>query len=882
MRLTVDEYLAHYGMPRRSGRYPWGSGEDPYQSNRGFFSEVKRLKDEGMTDTEIAKAFGMTTTQFRAVKSMARAEMKQAEISMVQRLKDKGYSDKAISERTGLSESTVRNRLKPDAMDKAKILDNTAEMLKREVDNKGFIDVGIGVERYPEVGVSRNRLDTAVAKLEEEGYRRHKVRIQQVGTGEYTNVVVLTPPSTEYGEVLRNKHNIRQITEHTEDGGRTWLGLEPVQSIDSSRVQVRYAEEGGADADGVIHVRPGVDDVSLGGSMYAQVRIGVDDTHFMKGMAVYQDGLPPGVDLVYNTNKTRREAPTAKDVMKPMKRDLDGNIDQDNPFGATIARQSGVMNVIREEGEWATWTKNLSSQMLSKQSPQLAQRQLDMTFERKQQEFDEIMALTNPLVKKRLLESFAGDVDSSAVHLEAAAMPRQATSVLMPVQSLKPTEVYSPNHNNGDRVVLIRYPHGGIFEIPELTVNNRNREAQRSLGKQTTDAVGIHPSVANRLSGADFDGDTVLVIPNQKGAIKTAPALEKLKNFDPIRSYPAYEGMPRVKPQTMQNEMGNVSNLITDMTIKGATHNELARAVRHSMVVIDSEKHQLNYKQSALDNNIPQLKAKYQERADGGASTIISLASSTLRVPDRKPRPASEGGPIDPKTGRLVFVETGAGYTDKKGNWVPLTTKTTRLAEATDARKLSSGTKIEEVYAAHSNKLKGLANEARREYVSIKNPPYSKSAKAAYQNEVDSLNAKLNIALRNAPRERQAQIVANSIVDLKKQSYPEMTPQDLKKVRNQALMEARVRTGADKERIDITPREWEAIQTGAISSHKLDQILRNTDLEVIKKYATPRDAPAISNAMIARANSMAALGYTQAEIAAALGVSTSTVSDVIK
>jgi hypothetical protein len=751
------------------------------------------------------------------------------------------------------------------------------------VDSKGFIDVGVGVERYPEVGVSRNRLDVAIAKLEEEGYTRHKIRVQQLGTGEFTNVMVLAPPGTQYVDVIRNKDKIRQISEHTEDGGRSWLGLEPVQSIDSNRVLVNYAETGGAEADGVIFVRPGVDDVSLGGSTYAQVRIAVDETHFLKGMAVYKDGLPPGKDLVFNTNKKRSEVENDKAVMKPLRRTLDGQVDQDNPFGASIkpGGQHGVMNIINEEGDWSNWSKNLSSQMLSKQSPELAKQQLNMTFERKQQELDEIMALTNPTVKRKLLYSYAGDADSSAVHLKAAAMPRQATHVLMPVQSLKTNEVFAPNHKNGDRVVLIRYPHGGTFEIPELTVNNKNREAQKLLGKQTPDAIGINPRVASRLSGADFDGDTVLVIPNNRGDIKTSPALTGLKDFDPIRSYPAYEGMPEVKNRTMQIQMGSVSNLITDMTIKGATAEELARAVRHSMVVIDSNKHQLNYKLSAQHNNIDQLKKKYQSPPNYGASTIISRAESELHVPARKPRPAKDGGPIDKKTGKLVFVETGAGYTNKKGKWIPLTEETTRLAETDNAHTLSSGTKIERVYADHSNKLKDLANKARREAVSIKNPPVSKSAKAAYSDEVASLNAKLNIALRNAPRERQAQIVGNSIVELKKQEYPDMEPEDLKRIRSQALLEARTRTGADKQRVEITPSEWEAIQAGAISNHKLEQNLNNADLDVIKQYATPRDRPTVTNYQESRAKGMAALGYTQAEIAEAIGVSTTTVNNIL-
>ena len=88
-----------------------------------------------------------------------------------------------------------------------------------------------------------------------------------------------------------------------------------------------------------------------------------------------------------------------------------------------------------------------------------------------------------------------------------------------------------------------------------------------------------------------------------------------------------------MKEQTKQTEMGKISNLITDMTLKGASDDEIERAVKHSMVVIDAVKHHLDYKQSYIDNNIDELKAIYQAKPtgrNGGASTLISRASSTV------------------------------------------------------------------------------------------------------------------------------------------------------------------------------------------------------------------------------------------------------------
>jgi DNA-binding CsgD family transcriptional regulator len=449
------------------------------------------------------------------------------------------------------------------------------------------------------------------------------------------------------------------------------------------------------------------------------------------------------------------------------------------------------------------------------------------------------------------------------------------------MNSMKETEVYAPNFRDGEKVVLVRFPHGGIFEIPELTVNNRQPKARKALG-DAKDAIGINSKVAARLSGADFDGDTVLVIPNNSRKIKTAPALEGLKGFDPQAAYPKYDGMKVMSSRTKGIEMGVVSNLITDMTIRGATPGELARAVRHSMVVIDAEKHELNYRQSAIDNGIPQLKAKYQGSARGGASTIVSRKKSSIAVPERRPRPAARGGSVDKETGKKVYEDTGNSWIDKTtGKLVVAKVKVNKLANTDDAHTLSSGTPIERVYADHSNKLKDLANEARRVAVNTKNPPQSPSARAAYANEVASLDAKLNLAYRNKPLERQAQIIGNAEVQMKRQSNPDLDSSELKKVKALALTKARNRTGASKAQITITPSEWDAIQSGAISANKLSDILDNADVDQIKQLATPRTQRLMTTTKARRAEAMAKSGYTQAEIADALGVSLTTLKAAI-
>jgi hypothetical protein len=460
---------------------------------------------------------------------------------------------------------------------------------------------------------------------------------------------------------------------------------------------------------------------------------------------------------------------------------------------------------------------------------------------------------------------------------------------------MKRTEAYVPSLRDGERIALVRFPHGGTFEIPELTVNNRNREARKILGSAAKDAIGIHHSVAERLSGADFDGDTVLVIPNNRGQVKSTPALQGLKGFDPqMYKIPKGSSIPKITSAAKQQEMGKVSNLITDMTLRGANTDELAAAIRHSMVVIDSEKHELDYKQSEKDNNIRHLKEKYQSipgKKGTGASTIISRAGSDVYIPERRLRKPSEGGPIDPVTGKKVYVPTGRTVPERKSRKDPTTgkrvyvdtgrkvTKTERvdlLSITDDAHTISSGIRMEALYADHSNKLKAMANDARKAAVHTKPAPYQPSAAKAYSKEVASINAHLNLAKRNAPLERQAQLVANATVSQKRQANPDMDPADVKKIKNQALTTARTRTGAKKTKIKLSQSEWDAIQAGAISPSKLDEVLKHSDIDTVRALALPKHTPKMTATMRSRAQAMLAQGYTQAEVADQLGVGLTT------
>lgn len=926
MILTESQYLAHYGILRRSGRYPWGSGPNITRRSKSFLDIIEQHKQEGMTEPQIAQLYHdpplhpFTTNDLRALKTITRNQVRQQEINQIIRLKDKGLSNVAIGERMGLNESSVRSKLAAHEKENRDILQSTADMLKRQVDEKGAIQIGTGVERElplsdnpaANIGISAVKFHTAVAMLKEQGYKTHTVKVKQIGTGNLTTIKVLARNDVQWKDLVNDPSKIQLISERSENNGRQWDGgFQPPIHISSKRVGINYAEDGGTKADGVIYVRPGAKDLDMGLSNYAQVRISIDGTHYLKGMAVHKDDLPAGVDLLFNTNKSKI-GNTKFDVMKKQ------SDDPSNPFGAVVRqlkdkdnRVSSALNIVNEEGDWDKWSRNLPTQMLSKQHEDLAKSQLALTYERRQKEFEAINELTNPVIKRRLLETFGDETDSAAVHLKAAAMPRQATKVILPISKIKENEVYCPSLRDGERVALVRFPHGGTFEIPQVTVNNRNPEARKNIGSSARDAIGIHHSVAERLSGADFDGDAVLVIPNPQGSIKSTPPLEGLKGFDPRSQYKAYDGMKTIdggtwnaqtkeveyhgKPanrSNMQHKMGDISNLITDMTIQGANTEDLAQAVRHSMVVIDSEKHALDYKSSYVDNGIAQLKEKYQGRgATGrlaGASTLISRAGQQTHIPERRARYASEGGAIDPKTGAKAFKPTGRSYVNAKGETILIKERHDLLAITEDARLLISkqATPIEMVYADHSNRLKRLANASRLEALRTGNLKYEPSAKKVYATEVDSLNAKLNVALKNAPLERRAQSLAKAIVSQTVAANPGMEKDDVRKLEFRALAEARARTGAGKNRIgspgyEITPREWQAIQAGAISTKKLNDILDNGDIDAIRRLATPRTKLVMTPTRLVRAQQLLDNGYTLAEVADQFGVALSTLKSSV-
>ena len=891
MDLVEEDILMHYGVKRRSGRYPWGSGDNPYQHGGDFLARVEELQRLGKTEKQIADELHLSTTDLRMQVRVAKHERRALQAARARSLREDGKTLDEIASILGYAnDSSVRALLNENTAANKNKAQATAEILKKELAEKGAIDVGTGVER--QLGVSTGVLQEALFILETEGYNRYGVGVPQVNDPKKRTITpVISVPEIDQREVYQNLDLVKSVGDyHSTDGGESWDRREYPASIDSSRVKILYGDEGGALKDGVIEIRRGVADLDLGDSHYAQVRILVDGTHYLKGMAMYSDDMPDGADIVFNTNK--HTGTPKMDVLKKIQDD------PDNPFGALIKANGqshyidadgneklSAINKLKEEGDWDKMSKNLSSQFLSKQPIQLIKKQLDLTYADAADEFSEICSLNNPTVKRKLLLDFADECDSAAVHLKAAALPRQSTQVILPLNAMKETEIFAPNYRDGEKVVLIRYPHGGTFEIPELTVNNKNPTAVSVLGKNIRDAVGINPKVAERLSGADFDGDQVVVIPTGgRVKIQSTPALKDLKDFDPKTDY-STEGKTGVrllaKGAATQRQMGEISNLITDMTLKGATEPEIARAVKHSMVVIDAAKHKLDYRQSEKDNGIAELKKNYQGFDDetghhGGASTLLSRRKQDVEVPERQ-----GSGVIDPLTGKVVYKESGRTYVDPRtGKTVAATTKVKRILAVDDVRSMSSGTLQEEAYADYANKMKDLANKARLEYKATPTLKRSASAAKAFEPEVNRLMAALKVAQLNAPLEREAQRIANARVKAKVQANNITDKDEISKIRRAAISDARNSTGASgkRTRITISDGEWTAIQSGAISDTTLSEILRYAEPKTIRERATPRRTTQLSDARISRIKAMANSGHTNAEIAEALGISTSAVS----
>ena len=937
----VGPFLAHYGRGRDdprlasermvgSGRYLKGTGANPNQHVEVIpwsRETVEKMRKDGIDDKDIAKSMGMSWNKFRGLISESKEERIAYQRAVCVDLHENGnkangnrpMSIRQISAATGWSATTVRNRLSDYTKTKVDKYEQYKQFLRDQIEEKGHLDVGIGTEHN--LGVSETKMKQLIQALEAEGYVRSKPRIPQAGTGYETNMLVLSKKGTPKNYIYNHIDEIQPMDDvNILEGGKKieikrWH--DPV-SIDSARCMVVYNEEGGINKDGLVELRRNVPELSLGKSNYAQVRITVDGTHYIKGMAVYADDLPDGVDIRFNTNKHVGTPMMSDDKDHTVFKPLEGK--GVAGFGATLRAQNdwvddkgvthfGAVNIVKEQGVWADQQKTLAAQFLSKQPVALATKQLGIDLGNRKDEFESIMALNNPAIKQRMLKSFADECDAAAVHLKAAAIPRQAWNVIIPISNdpkkggLADDEIFAPRFKQGEEVVCIRYPHEGKFQLSQLKVNNNCAEAKRVIGIDAFDAVGITRAAADKMSGADFDGDTVLVIPNPKRPTKNGKytydiqvegILKGLQDFDPKEAYPGYPGMRRMTKDGKTKNMGIVSNLITDMTLQGATADEYARAVRYSMTVIDAYKHGLDYRTAYKVNNIKELQDKYQK--GGGVATIVSRAKSISMQYQREPNHQYD---IDPETGRKIWnTKKSKTYIDADGNEhtiPPRQFKSTKMLETEDAYTLIGDphNPMERAYADYANACKALGNQARKEFLKstkTESIAYSKEAAQEYSKEVEDLKEKLLIAEKNAPRERAAQRLASMNVkmmaDAAEQVGNEMTEGEKRKQLAKEIGRAREQVGAKKQRIVFTDREWEAIQKGAINKTTLNKLLNNADENDYKKKATPKEKRGLSQWKISQIESMLASmkqpnnNLRIQDIADYMGVSTSTISAI--
>lgn len=135
-----------------------------------------------------------------------------------------------------------------------------------------------------------------------------------------------------------------------------------IPSISSSRIMIRYAEDGGGEKDNVIEIRPGVEDLSLGDRAYACVRILVDKTHYLKGMAIYAtkpDLIPLDIDIVFNTSKSKASLPSPfyscirGSSSSPFDKECKQWTYQDDEGNTHIS----PLNIVNDNHDWDKWAQ---------------------------------------------------------------------------------------------------------------------------------------------------------------------------------------------------------------------------------------------------------------------------------------------------------------------------------------------------------------------------------------------------------------------------------------------------------------------------------------------------------------------------------------------
>ena len=195
--------------------------------------------------------------------------------------------------------------------------------------------------------------------------------------------------------------------------------------------------------------------------------------------------------------------------------------------------------------------------------------------------------------------------------------------------------------------------------------------------------------------------------------------------------------------------------------------------------------------------------------------------------------------PKDPKTGKSIFP---------KGSWQEtgdIKTYKTKKGYTHDPWELTSGgskdnpgTSMEAIYAEYASGMKALANRARKESRTLEYPTVDKEAKKIYSAEISVLNDKIKEAEINRSLEREAVRIADEQMKIINADNPDMSYDDKQKKRAQCIQGARNRIGKESYTLDITPKEWEAIQSHALSKTAVEKIIKYADIDKVKEYAS--------------------------------------------
>lgn len=880
----------------------WGTKEHPYDTANAFLEALAQFKAGGGTDKEFGDYLGLSSSNFRDMKSAAKNDVLSENIKSLNDMINRGNSLRSAAAALGVPEATARGWLSTKSNKGGSQIDSITSELRNMLADGKYVDIGEGSEYI--LGVSTEKLRAAVKKLETEGYHVINYYQRQMTSINKTQMKVLVPADVESVDVRKDKSKISPPLFYMDSSTGKAEKFERPRSISSNRVQVLAADDPhplggvGIDRDGLIEVRRGVPELSLGKANYAQVRILVDGNKYLKGMCVYapEGSLPDGIDVRFNSNK-----PTAEKGYKEAKSN------PNNPFGANIKeddelmlaqrhyidkdgnRQLSCLNIVSEEGTWFEWSKSLASQVLSKQRIDVIKRQLDSSLNANYRSYLKIMEIENEDIRAKMLDDLAGKIDQNAVALKGAAFNRQAAHVIIPNPDLKPGEIYAPNYRDGESCVLIRFPHGGLFEIPAVKVNNKSKSSKELIGN-SIDAICMNPVDAKTLSGADFDGDTVQVIPNNDGAMIRMEAQKDLQDFDPgiykLGNYPNEK--PLKNKERGYQYMGSITNLITDMSMMGADVKDLVAATKFSMVAIDAWKHGYAVKPAWKELGIDDLIKKYRH-GKRGASTIISRTKSPVYVPEQRLVTNKYEVPKDRlkdwEAGKPVYIPTGRKKFDKKTGEYVVAQMTVDKGSVQDPRNLVGHlSPKEDVYADFAYNMHELANSCRKEARMA--AAYQKDVNATnkYADAVESIKAKVISRKRKSPYERLAQLIAEADLQVKISDAPELTdnPKELKKAAAASLERARKKIQLTDVDITLTDEEWEALFSNALTSDMFNYVLRHCDPIELSKRALHESDPVMSENMVKRINEMSKNGYSRLEIAEHTGFTLKQLKEVIK